>query len=195
MAPASGLDADLLDGQQAAAFALTAHNHDAAYVNDNAGEVGTPDVPAGGLSPDRIAGTAWTSTNDGHLSGLDADLLDGQNASAFAGSGHNHDAAYWKLGGNSGTAPGAHFLGTTDNQALELKVNGQRVMRLEPATWGALAGNAGATSLPGAIAPRKKRCRCCLPNRLLWPQHHRRSQWQQCGGGWHYRPDRRGRRL
>ncbi|MCK5619924.1 MAG: tail fiber domain-containing protein, partial [Candidatus Krumholzibacteria bacterium] len=38
----------------------------------------------------------------------------------------------WGLSGNAGTTPGTDFLGTTDNQALELHVNGDRVLRLEP---------------------------------------------------------------
>lgn len=38
----------------------------------------------------------------------------------------------WDLTGNAGTTPGANFLGTTDNQPLELKVNSQRALRLEP---------------------------------------------------------------
>lgn len=38
---------------------------------------------AAGISPSKISGTAWTSTNDGSGSGLDADLLDGQQASSF----------------------------------------------------------------------------------------------------------------
>jgi hypothetical protein len=38
----------------------------------------------------------------------------------------------WSLTGNSGTTPGTNFVGTTDNQPLELKVNGQRALRLEP---------------------------------------------------------------
>jgi hypothetical protein len=37
----------------------------------------------------------------------------------------------WLRGGNAGTTAGTHFLGTTDNQALEFKVNGQRALRLE----------------------------------------------------------------
>ena len=41
-------------------------------------------------------------------------------------------APAWSLTGNSGTTPGTNFLGTTDNQALELKVNGARAFRLEP---------------------------------------------------------------
>lgn len=38
----------------------------------------------------------------------------------------------WSLTGNAGTVPGTNFLGTTDNQALEIKVNNQRVFRFEP---------------------------------------------------------------
>ena len=38
----------------------------------------------------------------------------------------------WKTGGNAGTTPGAHFLGTTDNQPVEVKVNGTRALRIEP---------------------------------------------------------------
>lgn len=36
----------------------------------------------------------WHAGNDGPGSGLDADTVDGQHASAFATSGHNHDATY-----------------------------------------------------------------------------------------------------
>ncbi len=44
---------------------------------------------------------------------------------------------FWRLDGNGGTTAGTHFLGTTDNQAFELKVNGTRALRLEPNTNGA----------------------------------------------------------
>jgi len=36
--------------------------------------------------------------------------------------------------GNAGTTPGTNYLGTSDNQALEIKVNSQRVFRFEPNT-------------------------------------------------------------
>jgi hypothetical protein len=102
------LDADLLDGVQAAAFALAGHDHegvyatmthehDLAYVNDNAGEVDSADITAGGLPPSSITGTAWTAANDGSGSLLDADLLDGVQAAAFALVGHNHDTLYAAL--------------------------------------------------------------------------------------------------
>jgi hypothetical protein len=41
-------------------------------------------------------------------------------------------AAGWGLSGNAGTTAGASFIGTTDSQALELKVNGERALRVEP---------------------------------------------------------------
>jgi trimeric autotransporter adhesin len=57
------------------------------------------------------------------VTNLNAELLDGLDSLALP---------YWKLGGNAGTTPGINFLGTSDNNALELKVNGQRAFRLEP---------------------------------------------------------------
>ena len=38
----------------------------------------------------------------------------------------------WSLNGNSGTTPGADFLGTTDSKALEFKVGNVRGLRIEP---------------------------------------------------------------
>ena len=38
----------------------------------------------------------------------------------------------WSLTGNTGTNPTTHFLGTTDAQALEFKVENRRVLRIEP---------------------------------------------------------------
>jgi hypothetical protein len=40
----------------------------------------------------------------------------------------------WGLTGNAGTNPATNYLGTSDNQPLVLKVNGQRVLRFEPIT-------------------------------------------------------------
>jgi hypothetical protein len=65
-------------------------------------------------------------------------------------------ASGWSLIGNAGTTPGTNFLGTTDNQALELKVNGQRVLRIEPAAFGpnvvaGFSGNAAANATSGAV--------------------------------------------
>ncbi|MCR4404609.1 MAG: tail fiber domain-containing protein [Candidatus Acetothermia bacterium] len=39
----------------------------------------------------------------------------------------------WSLTGNAGTDPTTNFLGTTDNVALEIRVNNYRALRIEPA--------------------------------------------------------------
>ena len=59
-----------------------------------------------------------------------------------------HATGNWSLAGNSGTSAGAHFLGTTDSQALELHVNGARALRLEPkATSPNVIGGHGSNSV------------------------------------------------
>ncbi len=40
----------------------------------------------------------------------------------------------WELSGNTGTNPTSHFLGTTDNQPLVVRVNNRQAYRVEPAT-------------------------------------------------------------
>lgn len=109
----TGLDADMLDGMQANSFAPVSHNHDAAYVNEGQvssvtssmitdGSIMDADISAYAyISPSKIYGTAWTSTNDGSGTGLDADLLDGQHAGNFAPVSHNHAGQYWS--GTTGT--------------------------------------------------------------------------------------------
>ncbi len=206
-----GLDADMVDGHHAAASWAPASQRankvlwamsngrinpaafpigwlDARFLNDNAGEVGNADVADGALSPSKISGTAWTSANDGAGSGLDADLLDGQQGFYYRNatnintgflstayySAYNDlssegridcgassdlctrsqaDARYWKLGGNAGTTPGTHFLGTTDNKALELRVNGSRALRLEPhaASPSLIGGHSGNSVTSGVM--------------------------------------------
>lgn len=63
----------------------------------------------------------------------------------------------WKAGGNSGTTAGTHFLGTTDNVALELKANNLRAFRVEPTSSNApnillgAAQNSVASGVVGAV--------------------------------------------
>jgi hypothetical protein len=63
--------------------------------------------------------------------------------------------AFWNLNGNTGTIPGTNFLGTTDNVALELHVNGARGLRLEPDITspnliGGYSGNSVSAGVAGA---------------------------------------------
>ena len=78
-------------------------------------------VSEGGVSGAALATGAVTTVTIEN----GAILIDDLSASLLNG-------AFWNLSGNSGTTPGTHFLGTTDNQALEFKVNGMRALRLEP---------------------------------------------------------------
>jgi len=96
----SEFSADFAGTGSAETVSHSDHDHHAAYVNDDAGEVDDADIAVGALSPDRISGTAWTGTNDGSGSSLDADLLDGQDASAFAEALHDHLGETW-TGGNA----------------------------------------------------------------------------------------------
>ncbi|MBI1743909.1 hypothetical protein HYR54_12710 [Candidatus Acetothermia bacterium] len=60
----------------------------------------------------------------------------------------------WLLSGNAGTTAGTNFLGTTDNVALELKVNSQRALRIEPGSTPNLiegfSGNFAGAGVVGA---------------------------------------------
>lgn len=58
----------------------------------------------------------------------------------------------WNLTGNGGTTPGTHFVGTIDNQALQLHVNNQCALRIEPhATSPNVIGGHGSNSVGGAV--------------------------------------------
>jgi hypothetical protein len=46
----------------------------------------------------------------------------------------------WTLTGNAGTNPAENFIGTTDNQPFELKVNNRRALRIEPRGPSGLVG-------------------------------------------------------
>ena len=62
----------------------------------------------------------WHAGNDGSGSGLDADLLDGKHASAFATSDHNHDSTYVAIAGNQIIAGNKTFSGTTSLSIAEI---------------------------------------------------------------------------
>jgi trimeric autotransporter adhesin len=57
---------------------------------------------------------------------------------------------YWRTAGNAETTPGTHFLGTTDDQPLEIKVNGSRALLIHPMTHSpTLVGGSFANSADG----------------------------------------------
>ncbi len=87
----STLDADLFDGQQATAFAGASHQH--AGVDISTGVVAEPRIDAALARDDEVL--PLVLGRDGAGSGFDADLLDGQQAAAFASTSHDHFGAVW----------------------------------------------------------------------------------------------------
>nr|MBU9937185.1 hypothetical protein [Ferruginibacter sp.] len=61
---------------------------------------------------------------------------DGSKWSWVAALNGNADSLAWKRNGNAGTNPGTHFIGTTDNQPVSFRQNGQWMGR-----WNAITGN------------------------------------------------------
>jgi len=77
------------------------------------------------------------------------------NGSTWTCAADNDTTTFWSLSGNAATTPGTNFLGTTDNQALEFKVNNFRVLRLEPNAAspniiGGFSGNSVTAGVKGA---------------------------------------------
>jgi len=94
-----------------------------------AAEAETASTAAWGGLTGLPAGFADGVDNDTtYLAGAGLSLLGG----VFSLNTNFTHGVYWRLTGNEGTTAGINFLGTTDDEPLELKVNGRRVLRLEP---------------------------------------------------------------
>lgn len=108
-----------------------------------------------GTLPSSVLGGAYagvfTLTNAANCFNGNGLGLANVNAATLAGMGPN---AFWQIGGNAGTMPGPQFLGTSDNQPLEFRVNGGRAFRLEPTTNApnVLGGSAANAAGPGSYA-------------------------------------------
>jgi hypothetical protein len=108
-----------------------------------------------------VVGTLPSSAIEGNYSGK---VSFGNASNVFVGKYYGDGAnltnvgggTLWQTTGNTGTTPGTHFLGTTDSQPLELRVNGERVLRLEPKIAspnivGGFVGNYIAAGYFGAV--------------------------------------------
>ena len=104
---------------------------------------------SGTLPSNQLVGTygnAVTFNNAGNsFTGSGAGLT-GVNAAALGGLGA---AGFWQLAGNAGTTPSVNFLGTTDNQPLEFRVNGNRTLRLD--VKGNIVGGSSVNSISNAL--------------------------------------------
>lgn len=80
---------------------------------------------------------------------------DGLGAVRPTSPGEPDGGGSWLLTGNAGTNPGTNFLGTTDNQAFEIRVNNRRALRIEPKNAGpnvigGIAANSVLSNVVGA---------------------------------------------
>ena len=156
----------------AAPYALYAPSAGSAGDLSCMGCVGPGDLASGAVTSSKIAtGTIQTSNlafTPGSLTsitagtGLTGGTITtngtiaaniGTTAGTVAAGDHTHDNAYWSLTGNGSTSAGADFLGTTNNQALELKANNTRALRLEPNDHSPnlIGGHFGNTVTDGAV--------------------------------------------
>ncbi|MBI5478639.1 MAG: tail fiber domain-containing protein [Deltaproteobacteria bacterium] len=123
-------------------------------------------IPAAGVTNAMLASSSVGVNPGGGLTGGGAVALGGTTTLGvdFAGSGsattvahsdHNHTGTFWAVSGNASTVPGTDYLGTSDNQPLELRVNGARALLVTPATTPNLVGghpdNAVGGSVVGAV--------------------------------------------
>jgi hypothetical protein len=104
---------------------------------------------AGPCTPGAAYDPACDVDHDGDVDIIDVQLAAGHWNQAGTWTGGD----YWSLTGNAGTTPGTHFLGTTDGQVLELRVAGQRALRLEPTglSPNIVGGHSGNSVTAGVI--------------------------------------------
>jgi hypothetical protein len=101
-------------------------------------------IALGAVTSNELSGDAVTSDKiaDGSVGVGDLDV-------------NSLGTTFWKATGNASLMPGTHFLGTTDNQPLDVRVNNQSALRLLPTPTGhpnliGGASNAIGTDVRGA---------------------------------------------
>jgi len=77
-----------------------------------------------GLHFTQLNSSSTAVTGNGKVLSVDA------NGHVILVNDEGSDGTVWKLGGNTGTTPGTHFLGTGDNNDLVFKINNTERMRL-----------------------------------------------------------------
>jgi hypothetical protein len=113
----SNVDAPTLEGNAAAAFAQSDHDHDATYAPLSHATSGSGHPDAGAVDDGMMSAASKSKLNaietgaednlsaaeilallltvDGSGSGIDADLLDGSSSAAFIAASHDHDGTYY----------------------------------------------------------------------------------------------------
>jgi hypothetical protein len=119
-------------------------------INSGSGLTGGGTIPLGGSSTLSVDPTVFQSRVSGACSGGGAISQINQDGTVSCASA----VAAWSLTGNAGT-PSSDFLGTSDNNPLNLDVNGQRAFELQPNVTspnviGGFSGNTVSSGVSGA---------------------------------------------
>jgi hypothetical protein len=158
----------------ATAVSRSDHNHDVTYLKLNQfGSITSSMIVDGTITSADISPSASISgsklASDGSVvksltGGTNVSVINNNNGSWTVNALGGSETA-WSLTGNAGTSQPSNFLGTTDNQGLELRVNNARALRLvpnatSPSIIGGFEGNSvvfgaiGATVGGGGSADR-----------------------------------------
>jgi len=119
------------------------------------GVISTSNVGAGAITAVQLADGAVGTDQLAEGSVTSADIADSEIVAVDVNA-ESFNTTFWRAAGNAGTTPGANFLGTTDSQPLELKVNNQRALRIEISTGapnliGGHSGNSIGSGTEGAV--------------------------------------------
>ena len=112
------------------------------------GLAGIPPDFADGVDDDTLGGLSCGNGQVAKWNNTTSQWECGNDETSAGGGG-------WSLTGNAGANPATNFLGTTDDQALELRVNNARALRLEPNAdspnlIGGYSGNSVTSGVVGA---------------------------------------------
>ncbi|MFO0831497.1 MAG: hypothetical protein U0637_06600 [Phycisphaerales bacterium] len=116
--------------------AVQLNGQGASYYQD-AGNLASGTVPDGRLAP-QVVRTVNSNTFSGTNTFAGFTTFTGAVQSTNPASVYLGDGAglsgLWRLGGNSGTNPATQFLGTTDNQEVNVRANNRRAATVTPAS-------------------------------------------------------------
>jgi hypothetical protein len=114
-------------------YAASAGTATSAATATTAGSVSAGSITGGSIASGQVVKSVNGLTDDVTLAaGANVTIIPTGNTLTINSAGGGGPGSGWSLTGNAATTAGVDFLGTTDNQPLELHVNGMRGTRLEP---------------------------------------------------------------
>lgn len=130
----SNLNADLLDGSHASAFATSGHSHTLTLTGDLTGSGNVTGSWSTTLANSGVSAGTFGSTG-ANVPSITVDAK-GRITSAANRALTPANIGAWSITGNSATVAGTNFVGTTDNNAFDIRTN--NLLRTRITTKGAI---------------------------------------------------------